>query len=65
MSDRIFDPMQPIRFGWNTFRDNLRFFIILMIIVGVLYNIPGLIFMTAFSLNEEIVQSAHLQKCSS
>jgi uncharacterized membrane protein len=58
VSDRIFDPMQPIRFGWNTFRDNLQFFIILMIIVGVLYSIPGLIFMTAFSLNDEIAQSA-------
>ncbi len=58
MSDRIFDPMQPIRFGWNTFRDNLQYFVILMIIVGVLYNIPGLIFIAAFSLDVEIAQSA-------
>jgi len=58
MSDRIFDPMQSIRSGWNTFRDNLQFFVILMIIVGVLYNIPGLIFIAAFSLDEEIAQSA-------
>jgi uncharacterized membrane protein len=61
MSDRIFDPMQPIRFGWNTFRDNLQFFVILMIIVGVLYNIPELIFTVAFSMDEEIAQSASIE----
>ncbi len=58
MSDRIFDPMQPIRFGWNTFRDNLQFFVILMIIVGVLYYVPGLVFIAAFTLLEGAFQSA-------
>ncbi len=58
MSDKIFDPMQPIRFGWNTFRDNLQFFVILMIVVGVLYNVPGLIFTAAFTLYEGALQSA-------
>ncbi|HSD57188.1 MAG TPA: hypothetical protein VLB04_03320 [Methanotrichaceae archaeon] len=58
MSDRIFDPMQPIRFGWNTFRDNLQFFVILMMIVGVLYNLPGLIFTTTFTLYGGALQSA-------
>lgn len=58
MSDSIFDPMQPIRFGWNTFRDNLQFFVILMIIVGVLYNVPGLVFTAAFTLYQGALQSA-------
>ncbi len=50
MSEKVFEPMDPINFGWNTLKGNLRFFVVLMIIVGVFYNFPGLISMAAFAL---------------
>jgi len=49
MSENVFEPMNPIYFGWNTLKGNFGFFVILMIIVGVLYNLPGLISMAVFS----------------
>jgi uncharacterized membrane protein len=49
VSENVFEPMDPISFGWNTLKGNLGFFVILMIIVGVLYNLPGLISMAVSS----------------
>jgi len=43
MSNNVFDPIDPIRFGWNTLKSNLKFFFVLMVIVAVLYNLPSLI----------------------
>ncbi len=53
--------MQPIRFGWNTLMDNLQFFVILMIIVGVLYSLPGFIIASAFSISGGNSQSGSLE----
>ncbi len=47
MSYDVFEPMDAIRFGWNGLKNNLQFFLILMIIVAVLYNIPSIL-MTFF-----------------
>jgi uncharacterized membrane protein len=49
MSSKIFEPFDPIRFGWNTLKDNMKFFAVLMIIVAVLYNIPTVIQIGFFS----------------
>ena len=38
-----FISIDAIRFGWNGLKNNLRFFLVLMIIVAVLYNLPSLI----------------------
>ena len=43
--------IDAIRFGWNGLWNNLRFFLILMIIVAALYNLPSLI--AAYILNSE------------
>ena len=43
--------IDAIRFGWNGLWNNLRFFLILMIIVAALYNLPSLI--AAYLLNSE------------
>jgi uncharacterized membrane protein len=43
MSESIFEPFDPILFGWNTLKGNLQFFAILMIIVSALYYIPVII----------------------
>lgn len=34
--------MVPIRFGWNTLKANLKFFVVLMTIVGVASFLPQL-----------------------
>jgi uncharacterized membrane protein len=43
MSNNIFEPINPIRFGWNTLKSNRQFFVVLMVIVTALYYIPALI----------------------
>jgi uncharacterized membrane protein len=44
MTQEIFAPMDAIRFGWDGLKKNLRFFVILMIIVAaVSYALPALI----------------------
>jgi uncharacterized membrane protein len=35
MSEKVIDAMGSIRFGWNTLKANLKFFVILMAIVGI------------------------------
>ena len=49
MSNNIFEPMDPIRFGWNTLKSNIRFFVVLMVIVAALYYFPALIQMMFLS----------------
>ena len=49
MSHNVFDPIDPIRFGWNTLKSNLKFFFVLMVIVAVLYNLPSLIWTLVLS----------------
>lgn len=49
MSPNVFDPIDPIRYGWNTLRSNLQFFFVLMITVAVLYNLPSLVWMFILS----------------
>jgi uncharacterized membrane protein len=43
MSDNIFEPFDPVRFGWNTLKSNPQFFAVLMVIVAALYYIPSVI----------------------
>lgn len=43
MSDAIFEPFDPVRFGWNTLKSNPQFFAVLMVIVAALYYIPSVI----------------------
>jgi len=38
-----FISIDAIRFGLNGLQNNFRFFLVLMIIVAVLYNLPSLI----------------------
>ena len=45
--------IDAIRFGWNGLWKNLRFFLVLMIIVAVLYNLPSLI--AAYISNLEVL----------
>lgn len=49
MSDKIFEPFDPILFGWNTLKSNLSFFTVLMVIVAGLYYIVPLIQMIFMS----------------
>ncbi len=35
MSEKVIDAMGSIRFGWNTLKANLKFFVVLMAIVGI------------------------------
>lgn len=49
MSQNVFDPIDPIRFGWNTVKSNLKFFFVLMVTVAVLYNLPSLVWMFILS----------------
>lgn len=42
MSEKVIDAMVPIKFGWNTLKANLKFFIVLMTIVGIAYYLPQL-----------------------
>jgi uncharacterized membrane protein len=49
MSSKIFEPFDPIRFGWNTLKGDMKFFAMLMIIVAVLYNISDVIPIGIFS----------------
>jgi hypothetical protein len=49
MSESIFEPFDPILFGWNALKGNIQFFAILMIIVSALYYIPVIIQMFFFN----------------
>ncbi len=49
MSEKVFEPMDPINFGWNTLKNNLRFFIILMAIIGVSRYLLDFISTSVFS----------------
>jgi len=42
MSEKVIDAIVPIRFGWNTLKANLKFFIVLMTIVGIASILPQL-----------------------
>ena len=48
--------IDAIRFGWNGLWNNLRFFLILTIIMAVLYNLPSLI--AAYVFNLEVKNGA-------
>jgi len=43
MTTKKFSISEAIRFGWNTMKSNLGFFIILLIVAGLIFNIPGII----------------------
>jgi hypothetical protein len=43
MSEKVIDTMGPINFGWNTLKANLKFFVVLMTIVGIAYSLPQFI----------------------
>lgn len=60
MSESIFEPFDPILFGWNTLKGNLQFFAILMIIVSALYYIPGIIQMMLFTESVSAPEAAYL-----
>jgi uncharacterized membrane protein len=42
MSEKVIDIMGPIKFGWNTLKVNLKFFVVLMTIVGIASFLPQL-----------------------
>ena len=42
MSEKVIDTMGPIKFGWNTLKANLKFFVVLMTIVGIASFLPQL-----------------------
>jgi uncharacterized membrane protein len=42
MSEKVIDTLAPIKFGWNTLKANLKFFIVLMTIVGITSFLPQL-----------------------
>jgi len=42
MSEKVIDAIVPIRFGWNTLKANLKFFVVLMTIVGIASFLPQL-----------------------
>ena len=43
MSEKVIDTMGPINFGWSTLKANLKFFVVLMTLVGITYSLPQLI----------------------
>lgn len=42
MSEKVIDIMGPVEFGWNTLKVNLKFFVVLMTIVGIASFLPQL-----------------------
>ena len=44
----VFVPMDAIRFAWDALKKNLSFFIVLMIIVAIFYNLPSFVMMALF-----------------
>jgi uncharacterized membrane protein len=43
MSEKVIDTMGPIIFGWNTLKANLKFFVVLMTLVGIASFLPQLV----------------------
>jgi uncharacterized membrane protein len=43
MSEKVIDTMGPIIFGWNILKANLKFFVVLMTIVGIASFLPQLV----------------------
>lgn len=43
MTTKKFSTDEAIRFGWNTMKSNLGFFIGLLIVVGLIYSVPDII----------------------
>jgi hypothetical protein len=43
MTTQKFSKKEAIRFGWNTMKSNLGFFIGLLIVAGLLYTVPFVI----------------------
>ena len=43
MSEKVIDTIGPIIFGWNTLKANLKFFVVLMTIVGIASFLPQLV----------------------
>jgi hypothetical protein len=60
MSRDDFISIDAIRFGLNGLQNNFRFFLVLMIIVTVLYNLPTLI--TTYFFKLQIQDGTSLQK---
>lgn len=52
MSRDDFLSIDAIRFGWNGLWKNLRFFVVLMVIMALLYNLPALFSAYLFNLEE-------------
>lgn len=48
MAYDVFVPMDAIRFAWDALKKNLRFFIVIMIIVAIFYNLPSFVMMALF-----------------
>ena len=48
MAYDVFVPMDAIRFAWDALKKNLSFFIVLMIIVAIFYNLPSFVMMALF-----------------
>jgi uncharacterized membrane protein len=43
MSEKVIDTLGPIIFGWNTLKANLKFFVVLMTLVGIASFLPQLV----------------------
>jgi uncharacterized membrane protein len=43
MTTKNFSKSEAVRFGWDTMKSNLGFFIVLLIAVGLLYTVPPII----------------------
>ena len=48
MAYDVFVPMDAIRFAWDALKKNLNFFIVLMLIVAIFYNLPSFVMMALF-----------------
>lgn len=48
MAYDVFVPMDAIRFAWDALKKNIWFFIVLMIIVAIFYNLPSFVMMALF-----------------
>jgi len=51
MTPQSFSKGEALRFGWNTMKSNLGFFIVLLIIYGLLYAVPFIIAMMVMAVN--------------
>ena len=50
MSNNMFDPTDPIFYGWNIVKRNIRFFGVLGVIIAGLYYLPALLEMTTLQM---------------